>query len=190
MIKFVLAALLLFAASFSAAAQGYEDPVKVIAAQREAMKPLGILDGTWRGPAWSILPNGEKRHLTQTERVGPFLDGSVKVIEGKGYEADGRVGFNSFATISYDAAKKVYNLRSYAQGRSGDFVLKPTADGLVWDIPAGPMIIRHTITIKDGVWREVGHHILPGKDPVQVLEINLKRIGDSDWPAAGAVSPK
>ena len=190
MTKFVFAALVLAAAAISTAAQRYEDPARVIAAQREAMKPLAVLDGVSRGPAWSILPSGEKRYVTQTERVGPFLDGSVRVVEGKGYEADGRVGFNSFATISYDTAKKTYNLRSYAMGRTGDFVLTPTADGVIWDIPAGPMIIRHTVTIKDGVWREVGHHIMPGKDPVQVLEINLKRIGDSDWPAAGSVSPK
>jgi hypothetical protein len=188
--KHVFFVLLLLASTLSAAAQGFEDPAKVIAAQREAMKQLAFLDGTWRGPAWNIMPSGEKRHITQTERVGPFLDGSVKVIEGKGYEADGKIGFNAFATISYDTVKKVYNLHSYAQGRIGDFVLKPTSDGLIWDITAGPMIIRHTITIKDGVWREVGHYIMPGKEPVQVLEINLKRIGDTDWPAAGAVSPK
>jgi len=47
--------------------------------------------------------------ITQTERIGPFLDGSVKVIEGKGYEADGKPTFNSFGTISFNAATKAYN---------------------------------------------------------------------------------
>ena len=46
----------------------------------------GEMDGTWRGPAWTLLPSGEKHELTQTERVGSMLDGSIKVIEGRGYE--------------------------------------------------------------------------------------------------------
>ena len=190
MTKFTIAVLFIFVAVATVAAQKFEDTAKMIADQREAMRALAMLDGVWRGPAWNIMPNGEKKHMIQTERIGPFLDGSVKVVEGKGYEADGRVAFNSFATISYDPVKKAYNLHSYAQGRSGDFVLTPTADGVIWEISAGPMTIRHTVTIKDGVWREVGHHIYPGKEPVQVLELNLKRIGDTDWPAAGSVSPK
>jgi hypothetical protein len=81
-------------------------------------------------------------------------------------------------------------LHSYAQGQVGDFVITPQADGYVWEIPAGPMTIRYTATIKDGNWKEVGDRIVPGKDPIRFFEMNLKRVGDTDWPAAGAVSPK
>src|SRR5881392_3660701 len=101
---------------FTVLGQGRPDPVKLIAAQREAMAPLAFMDGVWRGPAWTILPSGQKHTITQTERIGPFLDGSVKVIEGRGYEADGRVGFNAFGTISYNPATRAYTLHSYAQG--------------------------------------------------------------------------
>ena len=59
-----------------------QDPATLIAAQREAMSKLAVMDGVWRGPAWTILQSGEKHNVTQTERIGPFLDGSVKVIEG------------------------------------------------------------------------------------------------------------
>jgi hypothetical protein len=69
-----------------AAAQGRQAPATLIASQREAMQRLAIMDGVWRGPAWTILPSGEKHAVTQTERIGPFLDGSVKVIEGKGVQ--------------------------------------------------------------------------------------------------------
>jgi hypothetical protein len=172
------------------AQQAGQDPAALVAAQREAMKRLSYMDGVWRGPAWAILPSGEKHTITQTERIGPFLDGSVKVIEGRGYEAGDKVTFNAFGTISYDPAKSVYTLHSYAQGRVGDFPLTLTADGYVWEIPAGPMTIRYTATIKDGTWREVGDRVMPGKDPVRFFEMNLKRVGDTDWPAAGAVSPK
>jgi hypothetical protein len=172
------------------AAQHRPDPAKLMAAQREAMGALAHMDGVWRGPAWTILPTGEKRTLTQTERVGPFLDGSVKVFEGRGYEADGTVGFNAFGIVSYQPDSKTYRLHSYAQGNAGDFALTPTADGYVWEIPAGPMTIRYTAVIKDGSWHEVGDRIAPGQDPIRFFEMTLTRVGNSDWPAAGAVPAK
>lgn len=170
--------------------QGRQDPAVLLAAQREAMAKLAYMDGVWRGPGWTILPSGEKLNFTQTERVGPFLDGAVKVIEGRGYDGSGKVGFNAFGTVSYDPAKKGYTLHSYAEGRVGDFVLTPTDEGCVWEIPAGPMTIRFTAVIKNGTWREVGDRIMPGKEPVRFLEMNLKRIGDTKWPAEGTISPK
>jgi hypothetical protein len=171
-------------------AQGRHDPVARMAAQRAAMVPLGKLDGIWRGPAWTLLESGEKHNVTQTERVGSFLDGQVKVIEGKGYEPDGKVAFNAFATISFDPANRTYSLRTYAMGNSGDFPLTPTADGYIWEFPAGPMTIRYTVVIKDGKWHEVGDRIMPGKEPIRFMEMSLVRIGDTDWPAAGAVRHK
>src|SRR4029077_3020616 len=113
----------------TASAQQRPDPATLIAAQRDAMARLAYMDGVWRGPAWTILPSGEKRNITQTERIGPFLDGSVKVIEGRGYNADGSVGFNASGIISFNPATKAYTIRSYALGHAGDFSIRPTADG-------------------------------------------------------------
>jgi hypothetical protein len=135
-------------------------------------------------------PFGRVRNITQTERIGPFLDGSVKLMEGRGYEPDGRVAFNAFGVISCDPATKKYTMRSYAQGYQGDFVITPTADGYTWEIPAGPMTVRYTAVVKDGKWREVGDRIMPGRPPVRFFEMNLARVGDSSWPGAGAINPK
>ena len=176
--------------SSTARGQGGSDPAALIEAQRKAMDPLVYMDGVWRGQAWTILESGEKRTVTQTERIGPFLDGSVKVIEGRGYNPDGKIGFNAFAILSYSPEKKGYVLHSHAMGRVGDFAFRPTTDGYVWEVPAGPMTIRYTAVIKDGTWREVGDRILPGKEPARFFEMNLKRLGDTDWPAAGAIPPK
>lgn len=170
--------------------QAPPDPKALISAQREAMAPLAWMNGEWRGPAWTIVQSGEKHEVTQTERIGPFLDGSIKVIEGRSYDAAGNVGFNAFGIISYDPGKKAYTLHSYAQGRVGDFVLTPAADGYVWEIPAGPSTIRYTAVFKDGVWRETGDRIAAGKDPIRFFEMTLKRVGDSTWPAAGAMTAK
>jgi len=177
-------------ASTPAFSQSHESPAQRIAVQREAMAKFAFLDGVWRGPASTTLPNGSKHEITQTERVGPFLDGSIRVIEGKGYESDGKVSFNAMGTLSYNAATSSYMLHSNAQGYVGDYTLKLTSDGFSWDIPAGPMTIRYVATVKDGVWREVGDRIMPGKEPVRFFEMTLKRIGDTSWPAGGAVSPK
>lgn len=165
-----------------------EDPAVTIAAQKEAIKKLSWMDGVWRGPAWTILPSGAKHDVTQTERIGPFLDGSVKVLEGRGYDMKtGNVTFNALGVVSYNTQTKTYAIHSYAQGQAGDFVLTPTTDGYFWEIPAGPMTIRYTATLKDGNWKEVGDRIMAGKDPVRFFEMNLKRVSDTDWPGAGAV---
>lgn len=190
--RFALLGLVMITAgmALSVFSQGRPDSAALIATQRDAMKQFALMDGVWRGPAWTILPSGEKHNVTQTERIGPFLDGSIKVIEGRGYNADGSVGFNAFGIISYNPATHVCTLHSHALGQVGDFVIKPTSDGYTWEIPAGPMTIRYTGVIKDGTLREVGDRIVPGKEPVRFFEMNLKRVGDTDWPAAGAIPAK
>jgi len=189
---FAAIALLMLTATapMEVSAQGRPDPAVAMEAQRKAMSELSFMDGVWRGPAVNVRPSGEKHVLTQTERIGPFLEGAVKVIEGRGYEADGKVGFNAFGIISYSPEKQAYTMRSYAMGNVGDFAFKRTADGYVWEIPAGPMTIRYTAVIKDSVWKEVGDRIVPDKEPVRFFEMNLKRVGDSSWPAGGAISAK
>ena len=189
-----LAALVMLCAIASsppaASAQGQPDSAALMAAERDAMSRFAYMDGVWRGPASTILPSGQRADVTQTERIGPFLGGSLKVIEGRGYNPDGTVGFNAFGVISYQPAQRTYTLRSYAVGYAGDFVLTPTSDGYVWNVPAGPMTIRYTATIRNGTWREVGDRIVPGKDPVRFFEMNLTRVGDTKWPDDGAISPR
>lgn len=170
--------------------QGF-DAAALTAAQRDAMKPLAGMNGVWRGQATAVLPNGEQRTITQTERIGPFLGGTLKVIEGRGYDADGNVVFNALGIVSFNPATQAYSLRSYAHGRQGDFPLKPTADGYTWDVPAGPgAIIRYTATIKGQRLQEVGDRIAGGHAPTRVFEMALERIGDTEWPESGAVSPR
>lgn len=166
------------------------DPAVLEAVQRDAMAKLSMMDGVWRGTAWTITPHG-RHDVVHTERVGPFLGGSLKVIEGRSYKADGSVGFNAFGIVSYDATAKTYFLHSYAMGRAGDFLLEIRPDGYVWQVPAGPgAIIRYKATIANGKWREVGERMVGAAAPVQIFEMNLKRVGDSKWPAANPVPMK
>jgi hypothetical protein len=169
------------------AAQTRPEAAALQAAQRQAMTPLARMDGVWRGPAWSVTQAG-RRELTQTERIGTFLDGSVRVIEGRGYNADGSVGFNALGIISFNGATNSYTISSWAQGRSGVFPFRPTADGYEWEVPAGPGVtIRYTATVTADTLREVGFLIRGDVPPMQVFEMNLRRVGATDWPGAGAV---
>ena len=164
-----------------------EDPAALIAAQRDAMRALSFMDGVWRGPARIRQANGEELRVTQTERIGPFLDGSVKVIEGRGYRENGQVGFNALGIISYDVSKKAYSMRAYAQGRSGDFEFVPRPDGYQWFQRFPGFTIRYTATVGGGKFREVGERIVEGREPQQFFEMNLERIGDTDWPGANPI---
>lgn len=168
-------------------AQQAHSPAALLKAERTAMQPFQRMAGVWRGKASMTLHSGQRHTITQTERVGPFLGGSVMVMEGRGYEPDGRVSFNALGVISYDPSDKAYTMRAYAQGRAGDFVLKPTDDGFTWSIKAGPVSMDYTATVKDGTWHEVGMRTLPGGKSMKFFEMTLKRTGDTSWPAAGAI---
>ena len=186
-----LAAALVGTAPVPAPAQTRMDPTAVLAAQAEAMRPLAAMHGRWRGTARTLSPDGGWRQITQTERMGPFLGGTVLVIEGRGYRDDGEVGFNAFGVVSFDPASRAYTLHSHAQGHVGDFAFEPTADGYRWSIPLGPAgTLRYVATIRDGVLTEIGERVVEGREPSRMFEMRLERIGDSDWPAAGAVPPR
>lgn len=159
-------------------------------AQRQALAPLAIFDGQWRGEATVMQPDGKSLKLVQTERVGPMLDGTLRVVEGRGYLADGKLAFNAFAVISFSPQTGKVSMRSHAQGYAGEYPLELRADGFSWSIPAGPATISYTATLADGVWTEIGERLMPGQPPLRIYEMKLRRIAAaSDWPAGGAVAP-
>lgn len=186
-------AFVALAFAFTAQAQ-QRDTAAVLEAQRSAMQPLAMLDGTWRGTSTYHRPGGGTFVSPHTERIGPFLDGTVKVIEGRGYKPDGSVAFNAFAILSYDPATQDYNFRSYAMGQANDFPFQATPDGFTWETSreteAGTVTTRYTTVIEDGTWHEVGERLVPGQPPVRFIELKLQRVGDTDWPAAGAIGPE
>lgn len=174
----------------SVSAQQPPDTATLLQAERAAMAPLSMMDGVWRGTAWMSTHSGKKHSIVQTERVGPFLDGSVKVMEGRGYEPDGKVSFNALGIVSYNPMNKAYRMHSHAQGFSGDFDFKLQPNGFVWKVPAGPATMKYTATFSHGTWHEVGERIVDGKPPVRVFEMTLKRVRDTDWPATTPVPMK
>lgn len=160
------------------------------AAQREAVGALDFLDGEWRGQA-VVHGQGGAETLTQTERVGSLLGGSIKVIEGRGYAADGSTVFNAMAVLSWDEREGRYRFRSWANGYSGDYRFERTEDGFRWETPAGPNArIEYVATVRDGTWHEVGTYIAEGQPPRPMIDMRLTRTADTDWPAGDAVEPR
>ena len=173
----------------TAFAAGPPDTAALLAAQKKALAPLRAFDGLWRGPATVVGPDGRALSLIQTERVGPLLSGTVRLIEGRGHRSDGSVAFNALAVISFNPQDGTYNFRSYAQGHEGDFPLTVKDGEFVWTIQAGPATIRYAASVKDGVWYETGERTLAGQAPVRIFEMKLQRVGDTDWPAGAGIGP-
>ncbi|MEA3040119.1 MAG: hypothetical protein QOE79_2632 [Sphingomonadales bacterium] len=170
-----------------AARPGPPDPGALMASEREAMGKLAMLDGAWRGTAWTITPRG-KVEVVHTERVGLMLAGTVRMIEGRSYLPNGTIPFVALGIISFNPGNGSYRMRSYAQGMAGDFAMTVNPDGYAWEVPAGPgAVIRYRATVANGAWKEVGFRVAGSDPPVQIFEMNLKRIGDTRFPVGEPV---
>ncbi len=187
MLRVLILALVVIATAFHASAQGPAD-TELLASQRKALDAVARYDGHWKGEATVYNPDGTRLQLIQTERVGAMLDGTIRVIEGRGYLPDGAIVFNALAVVSYTPRTGKYNFRSYAQGYAGDYPLDVGPEGFTWSINMGPAVMRYTSTVKDGTWVEVGERIVPGQPPEKTFEMRLKRIGSTEWPSSGAVA--
>ncbi|AZI41476.1 DUF1579 domain-containing protein [Deinococcus psychrotolerans] len=183
---FALVALSLSAVAF--AQQMSPDQLK--ADQQKMMAQFSWMNGEWRGPATIFLPDGKTHVITQTEKIGPTQDGILKVMHGRGYEANGTASFDAFAVLAYDSYEKTFSITSFSGGNAGKFMFKPTADGYIWEIPEGPITLRYTAVFKDGTWTETGENITKDQPPVRNFQMVLKRIGDTDWPNANLVPMK
>lgn len=161
----------------------------------EAVHPLAFLYGEWRGTASGVGPDRQPFEITQTERVGPLLGGDVVVIEGRGYDAAGALKFNALGVVSYNAQTEGWEIRSYNDGRSGTFPMTIGEMGYEWSIPAGPgarMVYRAQVAVgMDGdTWTSTGTFEREGGPVFETFSMTLTRIGDTDWPAAGALAPQ
>lgn len=187
--RFLIAPVLLSLAFPAAAfAQGMMNEAAV-AEQKAAMTKFAFLHGEWRGKAYVTGPEGSTT-LVQTERVGPIQDGTALVIQGQGYLPDGKLAFDALAVVSYDSDVDKYWITSWAMGRNGKFPIALTKDGFTWETPApGGSKIRYEATVKDGKWHEIGTFEREGAPGFVFIDMTVERIGDSSWPAAGAVSP-
>lgn len=181
--RILLSLISFFLLAMPAQAQMHE-----VGSHAEKLSGLDWMHGTWRGTATTMTQSGQRITSTQTERVSPMLSGDVLVVEGRSDDAEGNTVFNALAMISYDARTDGFTMRTSAMGRTGQFPLKITDDGFIWQLPAGPNAIVQYKAVYDGeTWSQTGQYIRDGAEPVDTFSMELQRLGDTDWPAAGAV---
>lgn len=155
----------------------------------EEVHPLSFMFGEWVGEASGYAQSGPFE-VTQTERVGPILDGDAVVIEGRGYSDTGATMFNAFAVVSKTAPDGSWEMRSYAQGRAGTFPFELTETGYVWSVPAGPNArMIYTATIDGDTWQQIGEYTPIEGEPRQTFQMSLMRTKTTEWPAGDPVLP-
>lgn len=146
------------------------------------------MDGRWRGPASTLTRNG-RIALTQTERSGTMLGGRIRLVEGKGYMPDGSVGFNALGVIAR-TAEGCYELRSWTLESAGTFPIEVDGTRYVWNIPTPAGTVRYEGSFDGRTWRETGHLIREGQPPLETFRMELERVDDAGWPAAGTLVPE
>jgi hypothetical protein len=145
------------------------------AAQREAMKKLAFLAGTWSGPVSISRGPGEPLKLMQTENVQFKLDGLVLLIEGQSVGADGKPQFQALATVSYDDAAHAYRFRAYNDGHYVDTELTVNSDGFAWGFNAGPAKIQNTMHLTTkGEWQETTDVTFGSNPPRRSVDMLLQ----------------
>ena len=162
---------------------------QLLAAETPEPHPLAFMFGEWVGPASGYTQEGQFS-ITQTERVGPMLDGDVVMIEGRGYNDANETAFNALAVISKTAPDGSWEIRSYAQGRAGTFPIEVSETGYTWSVPAGPRAqMIYTAEFEDGTWSQTGVYTPEEGAARQTFEMTLTRVNETDWPMADPVSP-
>jgi hypothetical protein len=158
-------------------AQAQPPPPPDLAAQREAMKKLEFLVGTWSGEASVSRGPGGPIKVAQTEEVRFKLDGLVLLIEGTGRNpATGDTVFRALATIAYDDSAKTYRFRAYNDGRYLDTELKTPGNGLEWGYQAGPASVRFVMRLNDkGEGTETGEVTIGDAPPRKTFDMLVRR---------------
>lgn len=141
-------------------------------AQREAMRRLAFLVGTWSGEARAVRPGGAVSPLAWTEAVQFKLGGLLLEIEATGRaQPDGNPVAQALGIVSYDDAAGVYRLRAFNDGRymESDMTLDEASRELRWGFVVGAVSARSVLRIdRRGDWIE-HHEITIGSRPPQTL---------------------
>ncbi len=153
-----------------------QEPILVL---KTEMRKLDKLTGKWSGDGW--IQQGPKREeFTGTENVQNKLDGLAVLIEGKFTDKNdsSKVIHETLAVLNYNPTTKIYDFKTYlANGRNGNFTFKANESNYEWGLDFPGSKILYTITIKDGIWNEVGKMSRDdGKTWFQFFEMNLKKM--------------
>ena len=137
---------------------------------------LNSLVGEWEGTGWYQHGPNQRYDIKQTENVELRLNGTLLLVEGKGYVNDS-LAFNAIALFSYNPQKDNYKIESHlfdgkATVASGSF----REDGsFQWgfSFPSGQ--IKYVITFDEDSWHETGEFSRDGEQWYKTFEMNLTK---------------
>ena len=147
--------------------------------QKTEMLKLDKMIGKWTGEGW--IQQGKNRdEFTGTENVQKKLDGLALLVEGRftAKNEPARVIHETLAVLTYNPRTNIYDFNTFlANGSNGKFILNTTETGYEWGLNFPGSKILYTITIKNGMWNEVGKMSRDeGKTWFQFFEMNLKKV--------------
>lgn len=149
---------------------------------KQKLAALDLMVGDWEGTGYLITSTGKEASKV-TEKIQYKLDKTVLMAEGKGVitleDGTEQVVHNALGVISFNPFTKQYQMNSFiSKGMStqAKFEIKD-ANNMVWWIEAGPSTIRYSLTIKDGIWKEIGERSMDGENWQQFFEMELKKMG-------------
>lgn len=149
---------------------------------KQKISALDIMVGDWEGTGYLMTPQGKEASQV-TEKIRYKLDGTVIMAEGKGVitleDGTKQTVHDALGIVSYNSFTQQYQMNSFiGKGMSTQAKLEvKDANNMVWWIEAGPSTIRYSLTIKDGVWKEIGERSMDGKTWQQFFEMELKKVG-------------
>ena len=179
--KIIFCALVLFFGSTTVFSQEkkMEMPQFNVEGQKTEMKKLDPMIGRWSGEGW-IQQGASREEFTGTENVQRKIDGLALLIEGRFTDKkdSAKVIHETLAVLNYNPKTGIYDFKTYlASGSSGNFTFKANAANYEWSLDFPGNKILYTITIKDGVWNEIGKVSRDeGKTWFQFFEMNLKKM--------------
>lgn len=181
--KFILAIcfiVLSFSAVFAQETKKENMPEKDQTAMlKTEMQKVDKLIGRWSGEGW-IQQGAQREEFTGAENVQRKLDGLALLIEGRFTDKkdSSRVIHETLAVLNYNPKTTIYDFKTYlANGRTGDFTFKANETNYEWGMDFPGSKILYTITIKNGVWNEIGKMSRDdGKSWFQFFEMNLKKM--------------
>ena len=145
-----------------------------------AIDRLAVLEGNWQGSGWIQQPQGTRAEFRQTETVARKLNGTVLLIEGKGYENDS-LAFNAMAMASYDPQTEKYRFNSFLS--DGKYTAAEgwfdEAGVFHWQfgVPNGGTV-RYSITMTEDTWFEKGAYNPPNTEqwyPFMQMELTKRK---------------
>lgn len=147
--------------------------------QRQAIDKLSFLEGEWQGEAWTVLPDGTRLELDQTERVRRTVGGLALIIEGEGRDKTSNdVIYEAMATVFHDfQTNDYYMYGGTSDGRNGPMDFEILDDRRLRWAPKGMAAnVRYTISMSDdNQWHEVGEYSQDGQNWMQFFEMTLRR---------------